>query len=90
MVAAHRTLLPDQSCTAEALPNLKDPDEYVQKNVATLIREVAKHSPELAQLIVNSGGVAAVVDFITEDEFAAVPPNRRPDEAYNRKGRRLS
>ena len=35
---------------------LSDPDEYVQKNVATLIREVAKHSPELAQLVVNSGG----------------------------------
>ena len=33
-----------------------DPDEVVRKNVATLIREVAKHSAELAQLIVNSGG----------------------------------
>jgi hypothetical protein len=33
-----------------------DSDEYVQKNVATLIREVCKHSPELAQLVVNAGG----------------------------------
>ena len=35
---------------------LIDADEYVQKNVATLIREVVKHSPELAQLVVNAGG----------------------------------
>ena len=58
-----------------------DSDEYVKKNVATLIREIAKHTPEvyitltthtltgvlqLAQLIVNAGGVAAVVDYIGE------------------------
>ena len=67
---------------------LKDSDEYVKKNCATLIREVAKHTPEvkikitkqeknldlnffdlkkLAQLLVNAGGVAAVVDFIGEN-----------------------
>jgi hypothetical protein len=27
---------------------------------------VAKHTPELAQLIVNAGGVAAVIDYIGE------------------------
>ncbi|MGH0190522.1 UNVERIFIED_CONTAM: hypothetical protein FKN15_047532 [Acipenser sinensis] len=43
---------------------LKDPDEYVKKNVATLIREITKHTPELSQLIVNAGGVAAVIDYI--------------------------
>lgn len=31
-----------------ALSDLRDPDEYVQKNVATLIREVSKHTPEVA------------------------------------------
>lgn len=41
-----------------------DPDEYVSKNAATLIREVVKHSPELAQLLVNTGGVAACVDYV--------------------------
>jgi hypothetical protein len=45
-----------------------DPDEYVQKNVATLIREVAKHSPELAQLIVNAGGLGLNL-FIPSFEF---------------------
>ena len=36
------------------------------KNTATLIREIAKHTPELCQLIMNAGGVAAVVDYIGE------------------------
>jgi len=29
------------------LSSLRDSDEYVQKNVATLIREIAKHTPEV-------------------------------------------
>ena len=36
---------------AEIFPSilscLRDPDDYVIKNVATLIREIAKHSPEV-------------------------------------------
>ena len=28
-------------------PFSPDPDEYVRKNVATLIREIAKHTPEV-------------------------------------------
>ena len=51
------------------LPNLKDPDEYVKKNVATLVREVCKHTQELAQLIVNSGGECLVVAFLGIDVF---------------------
>jgi hypothetical protein len=47
---------------------LKDRDEYVCKNVATLVREIAKHTPELAQLVVNAGGVAAVVDYIGDSK----------------------
>lgn len=44
---------------------LNDSDEYVKKNCATLIREIVKHTPELAQMIVNAGGVAAVVDYVS-------------------------
>jgi hypothetical protein len=29
---------------------------------------VAKHTPELAQLIVSNGGVAALVDYVNESE----------------------
>ena len=53
---------------------LKDSDEVVRKNCGTLIREVVKHTPELSQLIVNSGGVAAIVDYIGESKgFIALP-----------------
>ena len=36
----------------------------VMKNTATLIREIAKHTPELCQLIMNAGGIGAVIDYI--------------------------
>ena len=29
------------------LSSLRDPDDYVVKNVSTLIREIAKHTPEV-------------------------------------------
>ena len=38
----------------------------VRKNAAMCIREVSKHTPELAKLIVNSGGAAALVDYVNE------------------------
>merc|ERR1719229_2088823 len=41
-------------------------DQVVRKNAATLIREVAKHTPELARLIVNASGHAALIDYINE------------------------
>jgi hypothetical protein len=37
----------------------------VRKNATTCIREVAQHTSELAQLIVNAGGVGALVDYMT-------------------------
>ena len=37
-----------------ALSSLRDSDEYVQKNVATLIREVSKHTPEVTDILTNS------------------------------------
>ena len=43
---------------------LKDMDVYVRKHAATCIREVAKHTPELAQLIVNAGGVGAMMGIV--------------------------
>ncbi|KAJ3199753.1 Sperm-associated antigen 6, partial [Entophlyctis luteolus] len=54
-----------------ALNCLKDIDPYVRKNSATLICEIAKHTPELAQLIVNSG---AVVDYAGESRGNARLP----------------
>ena len=43
-IAKHSVELAEMVVEAEVfpgvLPNLKDPDEYVRKNVATLVREV--------------------------------------------------
>mmetsp|Transcript_55147 Transcript_55147/g.120632 ORF Transcript_55147/g.120632 Transcript_55147/m.120632 type:complete len:263 (+) Transcript_55147:2-790(+) len=57
---------------AEIFPNIlncvRDDDKYVQKNAATCIREICKHTPELAKLVVNSGGAASLVDFVANSE----------------------
>ena len=50
-IAKHSVDLAEMVVEAEIFPAvltcLKDTDEYVQKNVATLIREIAKHTPEV-------------------------------------------
>lgn len=50
-ISKHSVDLAEMVVEAEIFPAvltcLKDPDEYVKKNVATLIREVAKHTPEV-------------------------------------------
>ncbi|CAE7751402.1 Spag6 [Symbiodinium pilosum] len=45
---------------------LKDVDESVRKNAATCIRELSRHTPDLAKLIVNAGGIAAMVEFVND------------------------
>ena len=50
-IAKHSVDLAEMVVEAEIFPavltGLKDHDEYVKKNVATLIREIAKHTPEV-------------------------------------------
>ena len=43
---------------------LQDNDEYVKNNVATLIRKLSKHTPDLPVLIVYASGTDAVVDYV--------------------------
>lgn len=54
-IAKHCVDLAEMVVEAEIFPavltSLKDPDEYVKKNVATLIREIAKHTPEVSSCI---------------------------------------
>lgn len=45
---------------------LRDSDPMVRRNAAIVVREVCKHTIELAQLVVATGGVAALVDNIRE------------------------
>ena len=50
-IAKHSVDLAEMVVEAEIFPavlsSLKEPDEYVKKNVAMLIREVAQHTPEV-------------------------------------------
>lgn len=63
---------------ADTLPKvlqcLKYPDEPARKHAATLVREIAKQTPELAQLVVSTGGVGALVEFVS----TASGPTRLP------------
>ena len=45
---------------------LKDHDQVVRKNAATCIREIAKHSSDLANTICSEGGSAALVEYISD------------------------
>ncbi|OEH77778.1 armadillo beta-catenin-like repeat [Cyclospora cayetanensis] len=55
---------------ADALPKLlhclKDPDELVRRNAAACVREIVKHTPQLATFAANAGAIAALVDLIQE------------------------
>lgn len=50
-ISKHSVDLAEMVVEAEIFPAvlscLKDSDEHVRKNVATLIREIAKHTPEV-------------------------------------------
>lgn len=54
-ISKHTVELAELVVEAEIFPavlsSLKDHDEYVQKNIATLIREIAKHTPEVNQIL---------------------------------------
>lgn len=69
-IAKHSVDLAEVVVEAEIFPKvltcLKFPDDLVRKHGATVVREVAKHTPELAQLIVGNGGVGALVDYVQE------------------------
>jgi vesicle coat complex subunit len=45
---------------------LKDDDHMVRKNAATCILEIAKQTPEMAKLVIHSGGASSIVEYITE------------------------
>jgi len=70
-IAKHSVDLAENIVEADIFPKIlnllkKDKDLIVKKNAATLIREIAKHTPELARLIVNCGGDSVIIDYITE------------------------
>jgi hypothetical protein len=72
-IAKHSVDLAEVVVEAEIFPTilncLKDVDVVVRKNAATCVREISRHTPELAKLIVNSGGAAALVDYISDSSI---------------------
>mgnify|MGYP000008098305 FL=1 len=46
--------------------SLKDSDPQVRRNTAIVVREVCKHTVELAQLVLSGGGGAAIVENVTD------------------------
>jgi len=50
-IAKHNVDLAEMVVEADVFPSvltsLKDTDEYLKKNTATLIREISKHTPEV-------------------------------------------
>lgn len=50
-ISKHSVGLAEMVVVSEVFPaaivSLRDPDEYVRKSVATLMREVVKHTPEV-------------------------------------------
>lgn len=77
-MSKHSVDLAEVVVEAEVFPKvltcLKYPDDAVRKHAATLVREVAKHTPELAQLVVGNGGVGALVDYVGESHGNARLP----------------
>lgn len=47
---------------------------HVRKNAAALTRDVVKHTLELTQLIVNTGGIGALMEVVNEDTSEARIP----------------
>lgn len=39
----------------------------VRRNAACLIKEIVKHSVELTQLVVNTGGIGALMEVLYQD-----------------------
>lgn len=72
-IAKHSVDLAENIVEAEVFPKIlsllqKDRDLVVKKNAATLCREIAKHTPELARMIVNCGGDSVLIEYITETQ----------------------
>lgn len=69
-IAKHTSELAEEVVNHGVFPKifslLKSNDQFVKKNAATCIREIAKHSAELASHICETGGTAALVEYISE------------------------
>ncbi|XP_046617133.1 sperm-associated antigen 6-like isoform X3 [Neodiprion virginianus] len=67
-IAKHSVELAEIIVEAEVFPDvlvhMAHPDDNVDRAAANLTRDVCKHTLELAQLIVNTGGIGALVELV--------------------------
>nr|CAD7588167.1 unnamed protein product [Timema genevievae] len=68
-VAKHSVDLAEMVVEAEVFPqvliHLAHPDELVARSAAFVVREVTKHTLELCQLVVNTGGIGALIQLVS-------------------------
>ena len=77
-IAKHNEELAVTVTEADIFPKvlycLKDLDPQVRRNAANCIREIAKQSSELANIIVHYGGPGAIVDYLNHTTGVAKLP----------------
>lgn len=71
-IAKHSVELAEAVIEAEIFPDIlvhmAHPDENVARVAAILTREICKHTLELAQLTANIGGIAALIELISNSK----------------------
>lgn len=77
--AKHRMDLAEVVVEAEIFPSvllhLAHPCPGVRRNAACLVRDIVKHSLELTQLVVNTGGIGALIEVLYQnDSSGAIIP----------------
>ncbi len=69
-IAKHTVELAELVVDGDIFPSifdrLNDPDTYVRKNAATVIREVAKHTPEVSLSPRKGGIIQNIIDTLYE------------------------
>lgn len=72
-IAKHSVDLAEMVVEAEIFPVvltcLKDKDEYVKKNACTLIREIAKHTPEVKTNSQTTKNCASGYNMLSSSEY---------------------
>lgn len=64
----------EASIFPQVLIGMKDKDVSLRSDAANLIKELCKHTFEISQVVVNSGGIPALVDFLEEAKgHSAIP-----------------
>ncbi|KAL5963040.1 Sperm-associated antigen 6 [Taenia solium] len=67
-------LILEASIFPQVLISMKDKDIGLRSDAVNLIKELCKHTFEICQVVVNSGGVPAVVDFLEEAKGHSIIP----------------